>query len=167
MTLMARTTMVLMALLAGCGPNPQLLSDGGVPSLPNPDGGAARSASRDALVAMLQSGEYLAWKAEPQPHSSQGPHGTVRTFLNPLLYASAKAGNTVHPPGSISVKELYSGTNRTGWAVDVKTSDGEWVFFEGFEPQLNQYYFRGVGNLCANCHAGGTDFLLTPASAFP
>lgn len=158
---------VMCGLITACGPAPAVLPDGGTGSIPMPDGGVMMPASREAVVAMLQSGEYLSWRAEPQPHRSAGPHGgSVRTFLNPPLFASLSAANATHPPGSIAVKELFTGTTRTGWAVDAKTSDGEWIFYEGFEPQLNQYFFRGTGNLCSNCHASGTDFLLTPISSF-
>jgi hypothetical protein len=119
-------------------------------------------------VAFVQSGAYTAWAAEPARHASTGPHGgAVRTFVNDTLYTSLKQGRASHPSGSIAVKELYTGANRTGWAVDIKGDDGVWIYYEGFEPRLDQYYFRGDGNLCANCHAGGVDRVLVPASAFP
>jgi hypothetical protein len=123
--------------------------------------------SQSDLKTLVESGAYGGWKAEPAVHASAGPHGQVRTFVNDALYASMKAGNTAHPNGSIAVKELYSGGAINGWAVDVKRSDGQWVFYEGFKPALNQYYFVGGGNLCANCHQGGVDFVLLPAGALP
>jgi hypothetical protein len=69
--------------------------------------------------------------------------------------------------GSIAVKELFTRGARTGWAVDAKAADGRWLFFEGFEPALDQFFFRGSGNLCARCHSSGIDFVLTPPEAFP
>ena len=132
------------------------------------DGGAGTPATRAGLLSIAQSGAYSSWKAEPMAHKTSGPHGdTVRTFVNDPLYASLKAGNTLHPNGSVVVKELFSGGTRIGWAVDAKGDDGVWVFFEGFEPQLNQFFFRGTGNLCSNCHASGVDFVLTRAAALP
>lgn len=123
--------------------------------------------SQAELQALAESGGYLGWKAEASAHASAGPHGQVRTFVNDALYASMKAGNGTHPTGSVAVKELYSGGAVNGWAVDVKRGDGQWVFYEGFKPALNQYYFTGGGNLCASCHQGGVDFVLLPASALP
>lgn len=160
--------MSLALLLAGCGASMDgELPDGGAPLIPV-DGGAGIRATRAGLVSIAQSGAYLSWKAEPMAHQTTGPHGdTVRTFVNEPLSTSLKAGNTTHPVGSIVVKELFSAGTRTGWAVDAKGDDGVWVFFEGFEPQLNQYFFRGTGNLCANCHASGVDFVLTPKAALP
>ncbi len=158
----------LALLLAGCGASMDgTLPDGGASVIPV-DGGSGISATRAGLVSIAQTGAYLAWKAEPMVHQTTGPHGdTVRTFVNEPLCASLKAGNTTHPIGSVVVKELFSSGTRTGWAVDAKGDDGVWVFFEGFEPQLNQYFFRGTGNLCANCHASGVDFVLTKAAALP
>ncbi|MBE2253399.1 MAG: hypothetical protein IAE78_27975 [Myxococcus sp.] len=154
-------------LVMGCGvPMDGGLPDGGQVLIPSA-GGAGTPATRAGLLSFAQGGAYLSWKAEPMVHTSSGPHGSVRTFVNDALYASLKAGNATHPNGSVSVKELYANGARTGWAVDAKGDDGVWVYFEGFEPQLNQYFFRGTGNLCANCHASGVDFVLTPASALP
>lgn len=131
-------------------------------------GPAPLPTTRAEIVAFVQSGAYTTWAAEPARHASTGPHGgTVRTFVNATLYTSLKEGRASHPTGSIAVKELYTGASRTGWAVDVKGDDGVWIYYEGFEPRLDQYYFRGDGNLCANCHAGGVDRVLVPASAFP
>ncbi|MCU0701115.1 MAG: hypothetical protein MUC96_31790 [Myxococcaceae bacterium] len=127
--------------------------------------------TRDAIVSFAQRRAYAPWPAEAAPHLSTGPHGgRVRTWVNPVLAESLEAGNTSHPIGSIAVKELYgsgTGTTITGWAVDVKDVDGTWVFFEGFTPALNQFFFRGTGNLCSNCHRAGVDQVLTPPSALP
>lgn len=148
-------------------------SDGGRDAgagAPDAGGGAeALPTTREAIVAFAQRRAYTDWPAEPAAHLSTGPHGgRVRTWVNPVLAASLKAGSTNHPPGSIAVKELYgSGTSITGWAVDVKDLDGTWIFFEGFTPALNQYFFRGTANLCGNCHRAGLDQVLTPPSALP
>lgn len=119
------------------------------------------------VAAFVRSGAYRSWHAEPAPHATRGPHGTrVRTFINDALFDSLAAKASSHPPGASAVKELFSGDSVTGWAVDTKASDGVWEYFEGFEPTLDQYRFRGPGNLCANCHASGVDSVLTPLSAF-
>lgn len=114
------------------------------------------------LTAFAKSGGYKSWRAENQIHNSTGPHGgNVRSYVNDILYASLKAGNTTHPPGSAVVKELYgSGTSTlTGHALDAKDDGGTWVFYEGFAPSYsNPYFYRGTTNFCASCHATGSDF---------
>ena len=152
------------------------LADGGVPmpdgGTPAPDAGGFDT-SAAGLTAFVKSGAYKSWKAEPEVHNSAGPHGgKVRTYVNDVFYASLKAGNTTHPRGSITVKELYgsSTTVVNGHAVDVKDeATGEWVFYEGFGPSYSSFYYhRGTANFCAGCHQGaGNDYMLTPASAFP
>ena len=147
----------------------QPMADGGTPP---PDAGAFDT-SAAGLTEFVKSGAYKSWKAEPEVHNSAGPHGgKVRTYVNDVFYVSLKAGNMVHPRGSITVKELYGSSTTTvsGHAVDVKDeATGEWVFYEGFGPSYSSpYYYRGTTNFCANCHKGaGNDYMLTPASAFP
>ena len=164
-----RTLPLLVLCACGAGAGFEgTLSDGGVVLISTPDSGTPTPATRAGLLSIAQSGAYLSWKAEAAPHQTAGPHGgQVRTFVNDVLYASMKAGNTMHPRGSMGVKELFTNGARTGWAIDAKDDDGVWTYFEGFEPQLNQYFFRGTGNLCSNCHAGGVDFVLTSPSALP
>lgn len=165
-----RAALVLVFISSACGAGFEgTLADGGVVLISAPDAGApATPATRAGLLSIAQTGAYRSWKAEAAPHQTAGPHGgQVRTFVNDVLYASLKAGNPKHPNGSIAVKELFTNGARTGWAIDAKDDDGVWTYFEGFEPQLNQYFFRGGGNLCSNCHAGGVDFVLTAASALP
>ncbi len=155
---------VLVFLLLACGPTHSMTGDGGERTA---DGGSLPTTLAE-LQAFARSGAYLGWAAEPAPHASKGPHGgTVRTFVNPPLHQSLKSGEPLHPAGSVVVKELRSGEQLTGYAIDVKRSDGEWVFYEGFLPSLDQYFFVGTSNLCGNCHRPGSDFVLTAASALP
>src|SRR5687767_8831773 len=49
------------------------------------------------LFKYLQSGEYKKFAHESAVHPSDGPHGSVQTYINPLLEESLKAGNAVHP----------------------------------------------------------------------
>src|SRR5690606_20165962 len=75
-----------------------------------------------ALLSFLQANSYASFAAEAAAHPSSGPHGSVRTFVGPKLDQSLAAGNTTHPPGSGTVKELFdSNGNPNGWAVWVKT----------------------------------------------
>lgn len=163
------TSAVLVLGLAACG-GAELALDGGAGGdggTGGGGGGAMLPVTQAELRAFVEAGGYLGWRAEAAAHPSAGPHGMVRSFVNDALYFSMKAGNTTHPSGSIAVKELFSGGAISGWAVDVKRPDGQWVFYEGFKPALDQYYFVGGGNLCANCHQGGTDFVLLAPSALP
>jgi hypothetical protein len=167
-----RFTITLLAtFLTACGlPAESPGSDAGTVDGGKSDAGSrsATPTTRDGLIALVQSGAHLGWAAEPAAHTSAGPHGgTVRTFVNPALYASLKAGSTTHPNGSIAVKELFTGGAHSGWAIDAKGDDGVWTYLEGFEPALNQYFFRGGGNLCSGCHQAGVDQVLVPAAAFP
>jgi hypothetical protein len=118
------------------------------------------------LTDLARAGEHRAWASEEAPHRSAGPHATVRTFVNPVLFDSLRSDATSHPTGSIAVKELFDDMGRlTGYAIDWKPEDGRWRFFEGFEPSLDEYFFEGTDNLCANCHRPGKDFVLTKVSA--
>ncbi len=119
------------------------------------------------LEAFLKNGDYLRWPAEPAAHASKGPHGTVRTFLNPLADAALRKGAPFNNPVcSAAVKELYEGGVVTGYAVEVKveaeSKAGEgWYWYE----RLNggRVVADGVGaGLCTGCHSeGGADFIKT------
>jgi hypothetical protein len=112
------------------------------------------------------SSVHRCWTADPAVHESAGPHGVtgVRTFYNDVIVASLRAGNAVHPRGSILVKELYDGEAIDGYAVNIKVEDGEgsdrWLFFEGFAPTFAGFYGRAEP-LCAGCHVGGRDHVLS------
>ncbi|MEZ4299395.1 MAG: hypothetical protein R3B70_30875 [Polyangiaceae bacterium] len=145
------------ALLAGC--------DGGSSS--NDDLEVPTSAGD--LFQWLSDGAYKTWDAESAPHASSGPHGGgVRTFFNAPLVTSVANGNTEHPRDSATVKELYKTDTLSGWAVSVKTTAGAggdaWYWYEvlsttdGSNPVVDG---NGV-SVCVNCHADGTDHVLTP-----
>lgn len=180
-----RTTLLTLAVatcatLACGGPEETPAADSG-PPLQGPiqgpikdagDGGSARlDTSPSALTAFAKSKAYEAWRAEPAKHASEGPHGQVRTFVNDVLYESMKAGNTTHPPGSVTVKELFGkeGDAITGHAINVKNESGTWFFYEGFTSSDYEepYHYEGTSNFCAGCHNGGTDYVLVQAAAFP
>ena len=119
-----------------------------------------------ALVAWLEAGDYRDWIGEPAPHASTGPHfGSVRTFVDACLADSLDAGAAEHPVGAASVKELYgNGDSVRGWAVMVKVAadaaDDGWYWFEIYDGSI---YADAVGPaLCTNCHAGGSDYFLSP-----
>lgn len=119
----------------------------------------------NALKQFLTERRYMGFKAEPAVHASAGPHGSVRTFVNDVLEASWAAGNTVHPLGTASVKELYAGDNLTGWAVLVKTASDQAAKNYFWYEIINENIIANAQGapLCANCHASGQDYVLTPA----
>jgi cytochrome c553 len=121
-----------------------------------------------AMFTWLQRGEYEAWPAESGVHASTGPHGQVRTFINPTLESSLQAESAEHPVGAASVKELYRDAEVFGWAVMVKTQAGtggeSWYWYEVFSTTDGSNPVadgNGVG-LCAGCHSAGVDSVLTP-----
>ncbi len=138
--------LILLLTLASCGPatvNPEVTE----------------------MISLARAGTHRSWAGEAAPHPSAGPHATVRTFVNEPLLTSLRTGADTHPTGSIALKELSDGEKLTGYAIDWKGDDGEWRFFEGFEPALNEYFYKGTDNGCAGCHRPGKDFFLTPVSA--
>jgi hypothetical protein len=121
------------------------------------------------LFKYLQSGEYRKFAHESGVHPSDGPHGSVLTYVNPILEASLKAENEVHPVNAAAVKELYNNSGTLiGWAVSVKTQaeseDGNgWYWYENFSTTNNRPIANGKGvGLCAGCHSGGLDFVTVP-----
>lgn len=128
----------------------------------------------DDIFAYLQARTYTNLPAEPAIHSSTGPHGRVRTFVNDTLATSIRANATTHPVGSASIKELYSSADAlTGWAVSVKVSEtngngNDWYWYEVFSTTQNNPVADATGaGLCTGCHGGGTDFVLTPGPFSP
>lgn len=170
---------LILTTLGACSgePGSSGTPDGSTPSpadLSSTGGGPAISTvptSPMELFAYLKAGNYIGLPVESGIHTSTGPHGSkVRTFINPLLDTSLKAGNTQHPKGSASVKELYlNGTTVMGWAVEVKiqdTSNGGqgWYWYETFNA-TDPTKFSTSGNgvaLCYNCHSAGKDYFRTP-----
>jgi hypothetical protein len=127
-------------------------------------------ATRAELHKWLQAGKYKEFPHESEVHPSDGPHGDVQTYLNPILEASLKAGNEAHPVNAAAVKELYGSDGKlSGWAVSVKTqvesADGDgWYWYETFSTADDADAAadgKGVG-LCTGCHAGGTDYVTIP-----
>lgn len=127
-----------------------------------------------ALFDYLKSGAYRALGAQESAlHPSRGPHSKfglpVRVFMDATVDASLAAGDTPHPPGSSIVKEMYDADGMLeGWAVMVKTardSDGGngWFWYEttDMEDRTNIVAAGNGVSLCAGCHAGGDDFVLT------
>jgi hypothetical protein len=127
---------------------------------------------RKKLLNWLNAGSYLnLYTAEPEVHDSLGPHGgKVRTYYNPILVDDLRAGRTVWSKGAAMVKELYTSDASAvrGYAVMIKVTaesgqNGEgWLFYETFDVTGggSPYYGRGL-RVCASCHDGGVDFLLS------
>lgn len=164
--------LVAFALVFGFGttetPRAQVLYDAqtieGNPDVP--------PTKRKKLLNWLLSGAYReTYAGEPAVHASAGPHGgNVRTYFNPILADDLAEGRTTFRKGAAMVKELYFGTTDTigGYSVMIKVkknsgdSGSGWLFYETFNlTGSGAFYGRGIG-ICANCHSGGTDYLLSP-----
>jgi hypothetical protein len=127
---------------------------------------------RRKLLNWLNAGSYRdLYSAEPEVHDSLGPHGgKVLTYYNPILVEDLRAGRTVWSRGAAMVKELYTSDASAvrGYSVMIKVAadsgpNGEgWLFYETFDITGGSaaYYGRGL-RLCANCHDGGVDYLLS------
>lgn len=125
----------------------------------------------EELFAYLVRADYRALEHESSVHPSAGPHGgSVLSYVNSILGASLGSGATAHPIGAASIKELYSGDQRTltGWAVSVKTAvesaGGQgWYWREFFSTSDPTQSIGGQGSsACVGCHAAGLDYVLIP-----
>jgi hypothetical protein len=95
----------------------------------------------------LTTGVYKAWKCEAAPHAGTGssPHGTVRVCSSPSISATTTGS---YPVGATSVKELYTGSNITGYALGVKVTEGAGASTWHWYETIN-------GNVVANAVAAG------------
>ena len=123
-------------------------------------------ATKEALFPYLQAGGYKDFVHEAEIHPSLGPHDDVRTYLNPVLARSLKAGNREHPVNSAAVKELYKEGRMYGWAAMVKTQEDSdngqgWYWYEVISTtDPTQIVKEGNGDaFCSGCHAPGRDFV--------
>lgn len=123
--------------------------------------------SEAGITAFVRDRRYQGWLAEPEVHTSP-IHGRVRVFFNGTAVESLRAGHDTHPPGTVLVKELYSGDGArlTGHALEVKVEAGSgkdtWLFFEaGLNDSPAPYYGRGHPT-CHGCHSAGKDYVTSP-----
>jgi hypothetical protein len=125
-------------------------------------------ASKTELLTWLQGKNYSAWAKESAIHPSAGPHGDVLTYFNPVLEQSFKAGNTTHPMGAASVKELFTAGELSGWSVMIKTQDDSadgagWYWFQTkstTDPEQIMVADYGAAG-CVSCHTSGVDLIRT------
>jgi len=156
-----RALPLLLMLASACGPSSSV--DEGLGVIQELD------TSEAGITAFVREGLYKEWLAEPSVHKTRAPHGSkVRVFFNGLVTESLRAGNAVHPVGSILVKELYEddGTTIRGHALDVKISEGPgkdtWIFYEGFGPDYSNNYYGRAHSTCHGCHESGRDYVTSP-----
>jgi hypothetical protein len=163
-------SLALIPLAAGCGGSDDPgggAADAGDRADARVPAGDEVPASAGPLFAFLQARSYLEFPAESSVHASAGPHGQVRTFVNPTLEASLAAGGAPHPVGSAAIKELHSGGQLSGWAVAVKITEGtatsSWYWYEVFSTTSGEGPIEGIGLAgCASCHSAGSDHIRTP-----
>jgi hypothetical protein len=125
----------------------------------------------EALFPWLQAGSYKGFPAESGPHASSGPHGGVRTWIDPTLEASLRSGAAEHPQCAAAIKEIYvpNTTTLRGWAVEVKIADASdggngWYWYEIFSTTdgANPVVNGDGASTCTGCHARGKDYVTTP-----
>lgn len=127
---------------------------------------------QEGLQAWLEAGNYSSFEGESAPHVTEGPHAMpeedlVQVYMNDCLTESIAAGNTVHPIGSMSVKEMY-GTGDTVIALsamikvdDQSPDDGnDWYFHTIVGDEVKASETGSAA--CFDCHVMGTDFVQTP-----
>ncbi len=162
-----RTPRLILLLSLACSPGACADSSDELPD-PDPDADPLIvPTDADSLLPWLVAEAYLEWPVESAIHGSTGPHfGNVRTWIHPDLADSLDAGLAQHPAGAGAVKELYgSGSERRGWAVQVKTADDSaggdgWYWYEYYDG-ATVAAGDGIG-LCAGCHGSGVDYVRTP-----
>ena len=152
----------LLSLLgaSACGARSDGTGDEGVGVVESMD------TSEAGITAFVREGRYRDWVAEPTIHDTRAPHNSkVRVFFNDKAVASLRAGNAVHPVGTILVKEMYAadGTTKKGHAVEVKVAEGPgkdtWIFYEGFTPDYARNFYGRAHETCHGCHGAGRDFV--------
>lgn len=161
-------------LALACSPLDDEGVKGGLPDAGTAPADGGVDTSNEGLTQFVADGGYLGqgWRAEPTVHPDRGgPHGMVRIYFNEVLFQSLKAGNTLHPRGSMVLKETYSADGQTlrGHMIDLKDVDAsgndQWVWW--YRPSSTSgtapTYFRGTNNYCASCHAAGVDFVRAAA----
>jgi hypothetical protein len=160
------------SLLASAGALALVVALTGAPSplvrTARADDGAV-PASGPELFKYLQSGAYRSFAHESKVHPSQGPHGDVIAYLNPILEGSLKANSEAHPPGAAAVKELYDENDLLyGWSVSVKTQEESdegkgWFWYEVYSTTDGAGAIAGKGEpTCTGCHSSGRDFVRIP-----
>lgn len=158
--------LALITLAAGCDDGGDTEDDGKL------NGCDVGPRDKDGLQAWLEAGNYSSFESESVPHLTEGPHSmpdvdNVRVYMNQCLTESIAAGNTVHPIGSMAVKELYgTGDVVLDYAAMIKVDDqspddgNDWYFHKiaGGEEKASE-----LGSAaCFDCHVMGTDFIQTP-----
>lgn len=128
------------------------------------------------LATFLSTAKYATFESEGGVHASEGPHGQVRAFFGPKLYASLEAENESHPAGAGAVLVYYEGSSRSGFAAFVKTAEsseaGNAVYwYESTDLDGGSLGADGLGaGQCVGCHiASPRDFVLSqfPPDPFP
>ncbi|MBM7116099.1 cytochrome P460 family protein [Archangium primigenium] len=162
-SLLSLSSSWLLVLGLACGPNSNGQGDEGLGPIESLD------TSEAGITAFVREGRYRDWVAEPKVHATRAPHqARVRVFFNDTAVTSLRAGNAVHPVGTILVKELFAedGVTKKGHAVEVKVAEGPgkdtWLFYEGFTPDYTRNYYGRGHDTCHGCHAAGTDYVTTP-----
>ncbi len=168
-------TLVVTSVSADAGAAPgDAVARAALSAVPSKKRGAAPPPiAPSRLLRWLRKGKYRErYVPEPAAHPSAGPHGGyVRTWYSPRLVDDLAADREPFRRSAAMVKELFFGdpgaTQPEGFAVmrrvggRRRTGPGAWYYYETLRRDgRNAYVGRGL-RVCANCHAGGRDFLLS------
>lgn len=162
--------LVLLAVLIGtsmaCSNSPASTADAGPDG---PDLAVRPPTDPTTWGAWLDTGNYLAWHCEDEPHPARepSPHGMNRICQNSIV-TQALSGNGNYPVDSSMVKEQYNGSGEI-FAVEIslRETDAEgndaWRFWRGTGEQFDTITNNRTGsNFCSDCHTDADrDFIFT------
>ena len=165
MSLGARLLLPMIAVVAGCG-------GGGSPASPLTTDGAPQLTDADVSSAARASAGWTYYKRslDTLPRTAGSGHGEtrLRTRYNAVAAAQLDANGKVRsgasfPDSSLIVKELYSGSALSRFAVMMKVRSspnaaGGWLWAYYSPEGATQISIASKGGSCASCHAGGVDF---------
>ena len=155
-----------LLVAAACG-------GGDSPAAPSPAGGAAQISDAEVSARARAAGGWTYYKNRTDTllRSAGSGHGEtrLRTRFNGPAAAQLDASGKVRvgasfPDSSLIVKELYSGSVLSRFAVMMKlrgspnASAGGWLWAYYAPDGATQISISGRGGSCAGCHAAGIDF---------
>lgn len=133
----------------------------GCPAATPGDSDTPPTGKDEDISAWLAKGDYKKgnWKCEADAHASRSPspHAQNRICSNAKLSAH---GAGEYPVGAANVKELYSGAEIIGYAIELKTKAGAgdaWYWYE--KTKADGVIANGTGasgtpkNVCVGCHS--------------
>lgn len=145
---------------AGC-PASEAGCPAGCPAATPGDTDTPPTGKAEDIDAWIAKGDYKkgSWKCEADAHASRSPspHSQNRICSNGKLSGH---GAGEYPVGAANVKELYSGADIIGYAIELKTKAGAgdaWYWYE--KTKSDGVIVNGSGgsgtakSVCVGCHS--------------